>query len=64
MNEVIKNLLSRRSIRSFNERHISRKDLEIILKAAAYAPSGMNKQTWQFTAITDRNKIERLADVV
>ena len=55
MNEVIKNLLSRRSIRSFNERHISRKDLEIILKAAAYAPSGMNKQTWQFTAITDRN---------
>ena len=64
MNEVIKNLLSRRSIRSFSERHISREDLEIILKAAAYAPSGMNKQTWQFTAITDRNKIERLADVV
>ena len=45
MNEVIKNLLSRRSIRSFSERHISREDLEIILKAAAYAPSGMNKQT-------------------
>lgn len=64
MNEVIQNLLTRRSVRAFDERKIDRKDLELILKTAAYAPSGMNKQTWQFTAVTDREKIQTLAKLI
>lgn len=64
MNEVIKNLLTRRSIRSFSEKKISDEDLNTILDAAIYAPSAMNMQTWQFTAVTDRTEIQRLAAAI
>lgn len=64
MNQVIENILTRRSVRKFTEEKISRQDLELILKCAAYAPSGMNKQTWQFTAVTDRKKLDELATVI
>lgn len=64
MNEVIKNLLTRRSVRSFTDRRIKREDLELILKAALYAPSGCNMQTWRFTAVTDREKIRALSELI
>ena len=43
MNEVLNNILTRRSIRSFKEEQIKDNELEAILKAGIYAPSGMNK---------------------
>ena len=64
MNEVIQNILTRRSVRKFNDQLLEREKLEAILKAAIYAPSGMNKQTWQFTAITNKEKIEELAKLI
>lgn len=64
MNEVMKNILTRRSVRAFNEQDIPREALDQILQAALYAPSGMNKQTWQFTAIVSRDKIQMLAKLI
>ncbi|PHV69910.1 NAD(P)H nitroreductase [Sporanaerobium hydrogeniformans] len=64
MNQVMENILTRRSIRAFNEKSIKKEELEQILQAAIYAPSGMNKQTWQFTAIVNRDKIQYLAKIV
>lgn len=64
MNETVKTILTRRSVRSFQKREVRREDLELILKAASYAPSGMNRQTWQFTAVTDTEKIGRLAKLI
>ena len=64
MNEVIRNLLTRRSVRKFTDKKIPREELDILLKVALAAPSGMNKQTWQFTAVTDTEKIQKLAAVV
>lgn len=64
MNPVIENILTRRSIRAFSEKDIERTDLEQILKAGLYAPSGMNRQTWQFTAIVNRDKIQLLAKLI
>ncbi|MDR3260061.1 MAG: nitroreductase [Fusobacteriaceae bacterium] len=58
MNQVIENILKRRSIRKFIEKPIEKEKLDAILKAAAYAPSGKNLQTWQFTAIVNRKKLE------
>ena len=52
-NEVLENIKSRRSVRTYTERQVSAGDLNLILEAAAYAPSGMNFQTWHFTAIQD-----------
>lgn len=61
MNAVIENLLTRRSVRAFQNKPISDDDLNLILKTALYAPSGMNKQTWQFTAVVNRELIQKLA---
>lgn len=64
MNAVMENLLSRRSVRAFESRPIPSEVLDDILQAAIYAPSGMGRQTWQFTLVTDRKKIQALAAAV
>jgi nitroreductase len=43
----------RRTIREFSDRPISREILERIIKTAGTAPSGANKQPWQFVVVTD-----------
>lgn len=64
MNDTMQTLLSRRSIRAFENKEIPSDELDMILKAALHAPSGMGRQTWQFTAICSRDKIQRLAKVM
>ena len=64
MNSVMENLLTRRSVRAFEKKEIPADELDQILQAALYAPSGMGRQTWQFTVVTDREKIQKLAAVV
>lgn len=64
MNAVMEALLNRRSCRAFLQKPIPCEELDAILQAAIYAPSGMGLQTWQFTAVTDRDKINMLAEVV
>lgn len=63
-NKLLELIKTRRSVRSFSDREISRDDLEKIAEAAIYAPSAMNKQTWQFTVVTDKSKIKALAAAV
>lgn len=64
MNAVMENMLTRRSVRAFEKKSIPADELDQILQAAIYAPSGMNRQTWQFTVVTDAGKIQELASAV
>ena len=64
MNEVLQNILTRRSVREFKNEQIKDVELDLILKAGIYAPSAMNKQSWQFTVVQNKEKIELLAKVV
>jgi nitroreductase len=64
MNEVIKNMLTRRSARAYKPEQISDSDLNLILEAATYAPSGMNTQTWHFTAVQNKEKLQKLNELV
>lgn len=64
MNEVIQNIITRRSIRSYKEDQISDADLNTILEAAQFAPSGMSKQNWHFTAVQNKEKIEKLISAI
>lgn len=64
MNEVLQNILTRRSVRAFEEEQIKDEELKLILEAGVNAPSGMNKQSWQFTVVQNKEKIELLAKVV
>ena len=60
MNEVMKNLLTRRSVRAFRPDQVRDEDLEQILQAGLYAPSAMNRQSWQFTVVQNEDSRRRL----
>ena len=62
MNEVIKQLQERKSMRVFEEREISAEDKALILEAAAMAPSAGNQQLQTILDITDKALKERLAE--
>ena len=64
MNEVMNNILTRRSIRKFTDTPISREILDDLVQAALHAPSGMGKQTGKFTVVTNKNAIKRLAEAI
>ena len=50
----------RRSVREFTGAAIPRDDLEKIVDAGRLAPSGHNKQPWDFIVVTEREMIEKL----
>lgn len=64
MNEVIKNILGRRSVRKFIEKEIPKGDLEQIVTAGIHAPSGMNKQLWHFSVVQDKKLIRKMAKAI
>ena len=45
MNESIKNLLERRSIRAYKKELVPKETLDTILEAGEYSPSGMGQQS-------------------
>ena len=54
MNEVIKNIMDRRSIRKYKPEQISREDLNIILEAGLYAPCAGGRQGVVMVACQNR----------
>ena len=62
MNEVLKTIAKRRSIRQFGPGQISDDNLNAILEAALQAPSGHNDQSWFFSVIQDQKLIKELSD--
>lgn len=60
MNETLKTIMSRRSIRAYNEEQLKEEDLKAIIDAGLYAPSAMNQQSWHFTVIQKRELINKV----
>lgn len=44
---------SRRTVRMFSDRPVSRQTIEWIVRSATTAPSGANKQPWRFVCVQD-----------
>jgi len=63
-NTVLDAIYERRSIRKFEERQIGREQLLILLKAATWAPSGGNNQSWLFTAIYNKEVLAHINRLV
>ncbi len=62
-NETVRTLLARRSIRKYRPEQISGEELDEILNAGIWAPSGMNLQSVVLVAVTnkaDRDELMRL----
>ncbi|GHS88560.1 nitroreductase [Synergistales bacterium] len=60
-NAVIKSILSRRSIRSFDGKPVPAEQIDKVLECACAAPSGMNFRPWHFVVIEDRAKLNAIA---
>jgi nitroreductase len=58
LNEVLKAIQDRRSVRSFNDKVISEFDIQKVLQAANQAPSAHNQQSWRFIVIGGKKKQE------
>lgn len=63
MNEVIKTLCTRRSIRRFKNKQVPEKELNEILKCGLYAPSGKNNQDVKIVVIRNSELISKIAKV-
>ena len=64
MNEVIRAIEMRRSVRKFTGAMIPRSELETILHAGSYAPNGMGSQEWRFTAVQDEMTLQRINESI
>jgi nitroreductase len=56
-------IISRRNVRSFEDRAIGAGDLDRILEAGRRSPSSQNWRPWDFIVITDRNDLRELSHV-
>lgn len=64
MNEILQNLLTRRSIRTYQKEQISDTELKTVIEAAQYAPSGGNSQTRYFTVVQNEERLKQLNTLV
>lgn len=61
MNETLKSIRNRRSIRSFLPEQLKDMDVQAIIDAGIYAPSATNKQPWHFTVVQNKDMLDRLS---
>ncbi len=60
-NEVIKNMLTRRSVRSYQDKMVDDDSLDLVAKAGEYAASGMNRQPSTIVVVKDKQTRDLLS---
>jgi nitroreductase len=63
LDEFIRFVRQRRSVRSFRNKEVPREDLEKLVEMCRYTPTGSNLQKVQVKVITHKEKIKRLSDL-
>lgn len=61
MNEVVKCIVERRSIRKYKTEQVKEEQLQEILEAGKYAASGMGRQPFKFVVVQDPETIAQLS---
>ena len=61
--EMIEGILTRRSIRKYTDKNITKEQVDTLLKAAMYAPSARNQQPWHFVVVTERDVLNQITQV-
>ena len=62
MNETLKTMWTRRSVRQYEPEAIPEEDLNLILDAARRAPTGANRQKWRMIVVRDPTLRSRTAE--
>jgi FMN reductase (NADPH) len=63
MNTIIETILNHRSIRSFEDKPLTREQIEIIVKSAQAASTSSYIQAYSIIGVTDREKKKKLAEL-
>ncbi len=63
MNETIQVLTTRKSARSYQDRHVDKALIEQIVAAGLNAPSGMNRQPQRFVVVTEDAMVKKLSEM-
>ena len=61
--ELLKTIHSRRSVRVYKTGKVTDEQLERILEAARWAPSGANSQPWEFIVTRDKKKMKKVREI-
>ncbi len=61
--ELLELIKLRRSIREYQDKPISREDIEKIIGAARYAPTARNIQPWEFVVVTKADTLNKIAEI-
>ena len=62
MDERLKTVFSRRSIRQYRNEPVPEEDIKSLLEAGMAAPSASNRKPWHFVVITDKATLQALAE--
>jgi len=61
--EIIQGILTRRSIRKYRDKEITKEQIHELVKAGMYAPSARNQQPWHFVIIDERELLNKISDI-
>lgn len=59
---MINNMMTRTSIRAYQDKAVESDKIETLLRAGMAAPTAMNKQPWHFIVVTDKNTLKAIAE--
>lgn len=62
-NVVIETIMSRRSVRDYEQRAIPRDTMQLIAECGINAPNGMNKQDWEIKIVDDPEFIKGITEL-
>jgi len=63
-NQTLQTIFSRKSVRHFINKDVSKEQLELIVKAGMAAPTAVNMQPWSFVIVKNRATLDKLADAL
>lgn len=62
MNETIRTILERASIRGFTSTPLTQDERDLLVRAALATPSGMDAQPWHFTFVADQTTVAAVSE--
>ena len=60
--DAIENILTRKSVRQFEDKEIGQDKIDNLLKAAMASPTGVNKQPWKFIVVKSEENKKKVID--
>lgn len=55
-------IFERKSVRSYEDRAVEQEKVDILVRAAMAAPSGMDRRPWEIVVVDDRETLDMLAE--